>query len=182
MHDFFSKEPDPLEGMLSPSSQPSENEALRRKVYTQTQRVLRRRRHLRKFAYALSLLAAFTVGAGVMRITAHTDSGEQKNEGPPMAQKNPEADAPRSPDSNDSALDVEWTAFESTDHRAELYRRAGDRYMEEQSDPLSALRSYGNALDNGTEKDLAISTDDNWLFMAIKDARLKEKKYAKQGG
>ncbi len=63
-----------------------------------------------------------------------------------------------------------------------MYKQAGDRYMTEQSDPQSALRCYGNALDNGTEQDRSISTDDNWLLMAIKDARQKEKSHATKGG
>ncbi len=54
--------------------------------------------------------------------------------------------------------------------------------MTEEIDPQSALRCYSNALDNGTEQDLAISSEDNWLLMAIKDARLKERNHAKQGG
>ena len=177
MHDIFSPEPDPLEGMLRPPS-PPENEALRQVVYTRTRRVLRRR-HMRQCAYAASLLMSFAVGAGVMRMTI---SGERGASAPRFfAPENRGADAPRSPIPDDSALATEWTAFDSTEHRAELYRKAGDRYMEDENDPLSALRSYGNALDNGTEQDLTISTDDNWLLMAIKDARQKEKKHAKQG-
>jgi hypothetical protein len=181
MHDIFSSETDPLESMLRPPS-PPENETLRPTVYARTRRVLRRRRRLRQCVYAVSLLASFVVGAGVMRMTVRTDSGERGGVSPPMARTNQGADAPRSPEPDDSALAAEWTAFDSTERRAELYRHAGDRYMEEESDPLSALRSYGNALDNGTEQDLTISTDDNWLLMAIKDARLKEKDHAKQGG
>ena len=181
MHDIFSREPDPLEGILRPPS-PLESEALRQTVYTRTRRVLRRRRRVRQFAYAASLLMSFAAGVLAMRMTMQTDSGERGGVSAPMAPTNQGADTPRLPEPEDSALATEWTAFDSEDHRAELYRQAGDRYMEEESDPLSALRSYSNSLDNGTERDLAISTDDNWLLMAIKDARQKEKKHAKQGG
>jgi hypothetical protein len=75
----------------------------------------------------------------------------------------------------------EWNAFDSDGRRNELYRQAGDSYMEEEHDPQSALRCYTNALDHGTKQDLTISADDNWLLMAIKGARQKENNYAKTG-
>jgi hypothetical protein len=189
MHEFFSREPDPIEAMLHPPL-PADNELLRQAVYTQTRRVLHRRRRLRQFAYAASLLLSFVAGAGAMRMTARIDSGEQggiedRRAGgvslliPPSHQG---ADAPRSRTSDDSALDAEWVAFDSEDHRSELYRQAGDRYIKDENDLQSALRCYGNALDDGSEQDLTISSDDNWLLMAIKDARQREKNYAKQGG
>ncbi len=182
MHDIFSREPDPLEGILAPPSLPSDAEALRQKVYTQTSRVLRRRRRVRQFAYAAALLMSFAMGAGVMRMTARTDSGERGGVSPPMARTNQGADAPRSPAPDESALAREWDAFDSIDQRGELYRQAGDRYMEEESDLQSALRCYANALDNDPKQTQAISPDDNWLLMAIKNARQKEKDHAKNGG
>jgi hypothetical protein len=84
--------------------------------------------------------------------------------------------------SNPTALDEEWIAFDSDEDRSERYRRAGDRYLTDENDPLSALRCYGNALDAGSEGDLTISTSDNWLLMAIKSAREKEQSDAKKGG
>ncbi len=186
-HEFFSREPDPIEAMLRPPSQP-DSDTLRKSVYAQTIRVLRRRRRLRQFAYAASLLLSFAVGAGTMRMMTRINPGEHESEFsrvgavstkiPPSHQG---ADAPRSPTPDDSALDAEWFAFDSTDRRSELYRKAGDRYIKDQSDLQSALRCYSNSLDDGTERDLAISPDDNWLLMAIKDARQKEKNHAKQG-
>lgn len=184
MHEFFSREPDPVEGLLRPPTS-ADNEALRQAVYSQTRRLLRRRRWIRRFAYAASLLVSFAVGAGTMRMMpqpARTELGERESVSHPLAQKNPGTDAPRSPSPDDSALAQEWIAFDSEEQRSESYRQAGDRYMKDESDPQSALRCYSNALDNGTEQDLAISTEDNWLLMVIKDARQKEKLNAKQGG
>jgi hypothetical protein len=186
MHDIFSREPDPLEGMLRPPS-PTHDETLRQVVYTQTRRVLHRRRRLRQFAYAAGLLVSFVLGASVIRMT---NSGERGRVSAPRAQTASESaneslgalTRPRSPTPDDSALAREWIAFDSNDQRAERYRVAGDHYMTDENDPQSALRCYGNALDNGSEQDLAISTDDNWLLMAIKDARQKEKNHAKTGG
>jgi len=188
MHDIISREPDPLDGMLHPPS-PPDNEALRQAVYTRTRRVLHRRRRVRQFAYAAALLMAFATGVFVTRMTAQTDAGE-RGASAPCSSEQPRvdssaqqgADAPRSPLPEDSALTREWIAFDSADHRGELYRQAGDRYMTEENDPQSALRCFSNALDSGTDEDLAISSEDNWLLMAIKDARLKEKNHAKTGG
>jgi hypothetical protein len=183
MHDFFSREPDPIEEMLRPSS-PADNQTLHQAVYAQTRRVLHRRRRLRQVAYAASLLLSFAVGAGFMRMTTRTDSGEREAVSPQVTRTDQGPDATRSPgpSPDDSALASEWIAFDSENHRSEFYRQAGDRYIKDENDLQSALRCYGNALDSGTEQELAISPDDNWLLMAIKDARQKEKKYAKQGG
>jgi hypothetical protein len=181
MPEFFSRDPDPLEALLRASS-PVDNETLRQAVYAQTQRVLHRRRRIRQFAYAASLLLSFAVGAGVMRMSSPGPTPLTDTPSPSASMA--EAQSPASPTqlADDSALEREWLAFDSENHRSELYRRAGDRYIKDENDLQSALRCYSNALDSGTEQDLAISPDDNWLLMAIKDARQKEKNHAKQGG
>jgi hypothetical protein len=178
MHDIFSREPDPLDGMLRPPSLP-ENEALHQAVYCRTRRVLQRRHCLRQFTYAASLLVSFAAGSLAMWVILPAHSASKETPLPaPIASK--EEIPPAPPDV--SALASEWIAFDSEDHRGELYRQAGDHYMTEEVDPQSALRCYSNALDSGTEQDLAISTDDDWLLMAIKNARQKEKKHANQDG
>jgi hypothetical protein len=81
-----------------------------------------------------------------------------------------------------NAVIVEWEAVDNTDRQMIIYQEAGDRYLEEERDPLEALRCYGNALDSAGGEDLAISPNDTWLMMAIKNARQKEKRDAKNGG
>lgn len=183
MHDIFSREPDPIEGMLHPPS-PADNEALRQEVYTQTRRAFHHRRRWRQLAYAAALLLSFAAGAGVMRLSLPDRSGSKEPSQPIANSKLPAVEGVpslREGMANAPALAVEWRAFDSDDQRGELYRQAGDRYMTEENDPQSALRCYSNALDNGNEHDLAISTNDNWLLMAIKDARQRERNNAKQG-
>ncbi|HEY7426170.1 MAG TPA: hypothetical protein VH682_18210 [Gemmataceae bacterium] len=187
MHDIFSREPDPLEGMLRPPSPLPESEGLRQAVYSRTRNVLRRRRLLRQFAYAAALLMSFAAGLLVMRVTTRTRVADSRSE----LERTRGASAPHSgafrqphppaPPTNESALAREWDAFDSDERRGELYRQAGDAYMEDEYDPQSALRCYTNALDHGTKQDLTISTNDNWLLMAIKDARQKENAHAKTG-
>ncbi len=182
MYDIFSREPDPLDRLLAPPSPPPDADVLRQRVYARTRRVLRRRRFLRQLAYSAGLAASFAAGLLVMHVAmrpaptldvqAHSANKDEPQ--PPVSPPTPPAEAP--------ALAQEWRAFDSSDQRGELYRRAGDRYLTEENDPLSALRCYTNALDNGSEQDRAISADDNWLLMAIKDARQKENKHAETGG
>src|SRR5262245_20213384 len=111
MHDIFSREPDPLEGLLHPPSMPPESEALRQAVYARTRRVLRRRRLLGQFAYAAALLVSFVAGLLVMRLTtrpASTDIGER---GGRVADSLRESDRTRgasAPHSDESALAREW--------------------------------------------------------------------------
>jgi hypothetical protein len=181
MHDIFSRDPDPLDGMLRPQS-PPDNEALQQAVYARTQRVLYRRRRVRHFAYAAALLVSFAAGLLAMRVATPPTSAPAPQVAVIPPKESPPPDKLASPAEEKSALAQEWQAFDSLKERAALYRQAGDRYMTEENDPQSALRCFSNALDNGTEQDLAISSDDNWLLMAIKDARQKEKNHAKQDG
>jgi hypothetical protein len=180
MHDIFSREPDPLDGMLAPPALPPDADALRQDVYARTRRVLRRRRHLRQFAYVGGLAASFAAGLLVMWMTLPARSASKETPLPVPSASKETPPLPNIPATQPEALAQEWRAFDSEDQRGEVYKQAGDRYMTEESDPQSALRCYSISLDNGTEQD--ISTDDNWLLMAIKIARQKEKDHAKTGG
>ena len=79
-----------------------------------------------------------------------------------------------------SASLLERVAGLSKDNRARLYRRAGDRYLDD-GDMQAALRCYAHALDTSKAEELAISEDDNWLLMQLKKARLEEKNHAQTG-
>lgn len=169
---------DALGALTQPRS--PEVETLRQKVLAQTIDVLRRRRRVRQFAYAAALLLSFAAGALTMYLPGR---GASKEDPLPVPIAKTQTPLPTTEDAaNPTALDEEWIAFDSDEHRSERYRRAGDRYLTDENDPLSALRCYGNALDAGSEADLTISTSDNWLLMAIKSAREKEQSDAKKGG
>jgi hypothetical protein len=180
MHDIFSREPDPLDAMLAPPQIPADAETRRQELFAQTNRLLRRRRHLRRFAHAAALAGSFAAGMLVMWATAARLTPEtpipHANKGEPQPPDNPQ------PPTQEPALVQEWRAFDRDDHRSEPYRQAGDRYLEDENDVLSALRCYTNSLNNGTEKDLVVSTEDTFLLMAIKNARKKERDHAKTDG
>ena len=181
MHDIFSREPDPLDGMRRPPS-PPDAEELRRTVYAQTRRVFHRRRRLRQCAYGIALAASFAAGLLVMRVATPINPSPQPEEVVEKRDVPRPVEKPVAPEPDAPALVREWQAFDSDDRRAELYRRAGATYLQEESDPLSAVRCYANALDNGTEQDQNVSAHDDYLLMAIKIARKKERNDAKNGG
>jgi hypothetical protein len=91
----------------------------------------------------------------------------------PLPQQPPAAPAPV----------LERVAEHTTlDERVALLRQAGDRYLHEDNDPEAALRCYTRALDAAPEEARKFSPDDNWLLMAIKNARDKETPHANKGG
>ena len=79
-----------------------------------------------------------------------------------------------------SAVALEWKAFDADKPRPGLYRQAGDQYLHEDADPASAVRCYGQSLNGASDKDLAISPDDDFVLMIVKEARQKEKRDAKK--
>ncbi len=104
-----------------------------------------------------------------------------KPQAPPSPSPTPPTPAPDTPPSAPaSAVALEWKAFDADKPRPDLYRQAGDQYVHG-DDPASALRCYGRSLDEASDKDLAISPDDDYLLMMVKEARLKEKDHAKRG-
>ncbi len=145
---------------------------LREAVFAKTARVLRRRRLVRRLAHAAALAACFAAGlltAESLRSAAPPREREIVTVAPSPAPAPPAAEP----------AELERLAKRSPERRGDLYRRAGDLYATEQGDLSSALRCYSESLDAGNDKDLAISTDDHWLLMAIKDARQKEKNDAR---
>jgi hypothetical protein len=177
MNDSSNVQRDPLDELLAPPSAVPD-EALRRTVLRRTTRVLRRRRRLRTLALAAALAAVYLAGVGTARRTAAPaptpapeDVARQREETPP-----PGPDARPAPS---SAVTAEWHAFDSNDRASPLYRQAGDRYLRENGDLESAVRCYRNALDTGDEASLSPAPEDNFLLLAIKDARMKENRHAK---
>jgi hypothetical protein len=69
---------------------------------------------------------------------------------------------------------LEWRALEQPDAAARYYREAADGYLQE-GDTTNATRCYANALDEGGPGALVANTNDTWLFLAIKQARMKER-------
>jgi hypothetical protein len=162
------------EGWLARTPAPPQGEAFRQELFRRTAGVLRRRRWMRRAGVALALAACYA--AGVLApppAVPHMDRSADFARGDPEATVPLPAEAPAVAKDR-SALALEWQALDSTDGRAELFRKAGDRYLEEWGDVPSALRCYRSALDAGD----TIGPDDSWLLMALKQAKQKEKRDA----
>ncbi len=183
---FDHPESDPIEGFLTQDRQGNSNENLRRLIQQKTLGVLRRRRWLRRGGWLAGLAACYAAGVLTMRLWPAPDVSTQvaiapeKNavSQPSMA---PPASEPRNPTTDqppETALALEWKALDSTEKRPDLFRLAGDKYLED-TNIESATRCYRGALDDASDQDLKISVNDNWLLMSLKQAKQEEKRYAK---
>jgi hypothetical protein len=167
---------DPCEhlGRIGP---PPPADRLREALWRRLRRRLRRGRWWKRAAVAAALAACYAAGFGTARLAPEpapapstvvvVDDGSR-----------PHDDGMTPPAPPDSPLGQEWQALDSPEQRPEAYREAGDRYVAEEADYQSAVRCYREALDAGSERDLAIQPDDSWLLMVLKDARQKEKRDA----
>jgi hypothetical protein len=163
---------DLCDDLLAPPAPPSDLTPLREQILRHTTRRLRIRRYLRRVAFATALAACWAGGMLTMRWLSPMAPPALPIVQTQSAPVEPQPEAP-------PALTLEWQAFDSKEKQAELYRTAAAAYLNEEHDPLSAVRCYGQALDAAPEQTQTISTDDDWLLMAIKDARKKEKNHAK---
>lgn len=133
-----------------------------------TSRIIRLRWWMMRLAVVAVLVVVYLAGLLTPRPSI---SLREPEPAPPAAPAEPPPVLP-SPEPDAPAVALEYRALESERGRAELYRRAADRYLTE-DDLASAARCYRLALVEGA--DGAVRADDSWLFLAIKNARLKEK-------
>jgi hypothetical protein len=168
---------DDLDALLTPGPVPSEPPGLRAAVESDAARVLRRRRWLSRARWAAMLAACYAAGLANMwlwlreRPQPQPEVVEQ-----PRAPAAPVPPAEVDPFRGDSPPTIErWAFRQEGPKRVELYRRAGDGYLE-RNDVQGALRCYRKALDGAAASDLAIRADkDSWLLMSLKMSRQKEK-------
>ncbi len=180
MTDFFAREPDPLEGLLAPPPA-ADAGPLRERLLGRTTRLLRGRRRLRRLAWAAALASSCVAAALTAWWAARpAPPGLAVPPSGGEGEDRLKAELPTEP----NAVAVEERAADDDDLRAQaaLYRRAGELYLSAENDPAAALRCYGNALDAGGEEALPVSPADDWLLMAIKNARQKERRHANTGG
>jgi hypothetical protein len=148
--------------------------------------VVRRRRVVRRAGFVAALAACFAAGAFTMRLLTPTVEPEVQ-----VVERFIEREAVPSPTPRSdpavlqqatSALVLEWQAVENPERRAELFRRAGDRYLNDENDMESAVRCYKKALNAATAEDLQINPQDTWLLISLKNARQEEHRHGKSDG
>ena len=169
---------DPLDASLGVIGGQPAADQLRAAVLAQTIGVMRRRRRLKRCALAGCLLGCYLAGIGTVgtwrpggkeepRVAAEqvmTPESQRRKPLPPLS--------PRPADLDKSHVVVaKLTPFES-------WRRIGDHYLRESGDISLAVAGYSQALDLASDEERAIAPgQDNWLLMALKDARVKERKH-----
>lgn len=178
--------PHPADEFLeSPLPQPA-NLLFRDNLRNRTTKLVRRQRWVRRARLVVAMAACYLAGVLTMRYTMptqHIPPPEVVHQPPPPAVPEVPAPAPIAVAAvPESTLDLEWRAFEATEERAELYRLAGDRYLQQEDDLQSALRCYRQALNASPDEKLAISAGDTWLLMALKESRQKEKTHVRNDG
>ena len=162
---------DPADEMLVANILPEADDALRRAVLTQTIGVMRRRRRLKRCVLAASLLCCYVAGI----LTAF--SPLLPREGPGVRATVSTKRTPQKSAHQTSIADVAQ-APSAPPSGFESWPRIGDHYLRESDDVSLAITGYSRALDLASDQDLAISPgQDNWLLMALKDARMKERKH-----
>jgi hypothetical protein len=146
----------------------SASPSFRATLLLRTRRLLRRRRWRNRLALAAALAACYVLG--VLTLSWLRPLPAAPPEAPVKA-----VESPTTALASATPLLEEWRVLDSGERTPEVYRQVGDRYVAEEGDYRSALRCYRDALDAGSEKDLAIAPGDSWLLMVLKDARKEEK-------
>jgi hypothetical protein len=169
---------------LLESAGPAADPALRTRILGDTNRVLRRRVWGRRIARTGAMAAYFAAGVVTLAITRPTPDPvvinvirvEKVLVEPPVQQST----EPIGPLAREMERDAEQLARAEA---AKRFRQAGDRYFADEGNYDAALRCYRNYLDAaGPEELVPAPADDNWLLLALKNARLKERDDAKRDG
>lgn len=167
---------DPLDDLLAPEPILAPTD-LRERLRAQTAQHIRRRRRTRRLTRTAAGVGLLVVALGLLWVwfavrSAWVVPPQTRRQEPP-----PAPPAPRTPTVPlPPALALEWQAFDSTpEQRPVRYLEAGNEYVTRDDDYEAALRCYRKAFDAGGAAALEINSDDNWLVMAIKLDRRKER-------
>ncbi|MFL5330187.1 MAG: hypothetical protein ACJ8C4_14900 [Gemmataceae bacterium] len=166
---------DEIDDLLTPTSERVDGSD-RDVIFHQTTKVLRNRRWRRNVVQGFAWATCFVTGgictwAFTRPADEHAIVQRQVEEIP----EKPTPTAPIDPYRNDPPERIEhWAGMAQGDRRTELYRRAGDAYLDN-GDQLGALRCYRQALQSTRPDDLVVHPQqDSWLLMALKFDRQKE--------
>lgn len=129
-----------------------------------------------KVRLAASLLGCYLAGMATTGIWRPTGDGRLQPSREPVATSQ---EPPSSLASSPRPVGVAGRRVAPEEmSRAELLRRSADRRLLEHGDVKLAVRGYEHFLDLSSAEQRAIpSREDNWLLMALKDARSKEMKH-----
>jgi hypothetical protein len=176
----------PVEQFLGAPGPDAVSEKFRPSLLAQTTGLLRRRRRLRRTGYIAGLVSCYLFGVGTMLLVARPTldvpaAVEPKSSQAVVASRPPQTVLPPDRDPEIPPFVLERMGQSCEENRSRLYRQAGDQYLAD-GDYESAVHCYSRSLDAGSEKDLTVSTDDNWLLIQLKIARQEDKVNAKSAG
>src|SRR4051794_20986825 len=138
--------PDPID-LLAPPATDLEP-ATRRRVLDATLRELRGQRRNSRERATVALAAAMAAGLLLFALIPPA----------PQPRRSHSVVEPPTVEPPTPAVVLEWRAIDQPQKAKELYRQAGERYLEE-GDYAGAVRSYGGSLDEGTAEDLEASPE-----------------------
>ena len=170
---------DSVDAALGVLGQPTADDNLRETLLAQTLGVVRRRRWMKRCILAAVLLGCYL--AGITTVGLWRSQGNVSPQSP-SCQPMIVAQTPRNvtpPPLPVSAGPVKRQAAAAKSSGFEAWRRIGDHYLRETGDISLAVAGYSEAVNLASEEELAISPGrDNWILMALKDARTKERNHA----
>jgi hypothetical protein len=151
-------------------------EALKNALLHKTTLIIRRRRRLHRagtaaLAAACYLLGAVTMWYAIPRAPANNDTPSTAVVIADNSKPAPPVEAP--PERPEL---VELRALTAAPaERALQLRKAGDLYLSQANDYASALRCYTAFFNAAGDDALEFSPDDNWLVIAIKNTRSRDR-------
>jgi hypothetical protein len=168
---------DPLDAAFGFLDIKSTDNNLRGAVLAQTLGVVRRRRRMKRCAFAAGLLGCYLAGIttmGLLWSNANASNSSQADQSMTAEQSPqnviPSSSAPAIPEKSQSSAKL--SGFES-------WRRFGDNYLRETGDISLAVAGYSNAINRATDEELTSSSgQDNWILKALKNERIKERNHA----
>ena len=169
---------DEIDDLLKP--RPTPNRIDREAILRQSVSVLRQRRRQRALLHASAWAACFVAG-GLCARWLYVGTDNQLTEIVHQPEKTQPTGQPVDPFAGAPPVRIErWAGLTEGDKRLQLYRRAGDEYLN-QGDQLAALRCYRLALKSAKPDDLVVHPqEDTWMLMALKFDRQKETNDAKE--
>lgn len=166
------------DSLLSTEGQTYRNDDLRSAVFARTVAVIRSRRRLKRCVLAASLVVCYLAGMGTTGIW-RSSRGDRHQASTEQVATSQEPLSPLVPPSamRPVASSGGQVALEKV-NCAEVLRGSAERHLLENGDVKLAVRNYESFLNLPLAEQRSISPrQDNWLLMALKDAKSKEIKH-----
>lgn len=174
MNDIPDPNHDFLESLLAGPLPAAENH-LRQSLRQQTSTMLRRRKYRRWLTQAGALAACYVAGMFTLWLWMPGHGPTSSATDVVVVQETATIPIAEHSETQVSPVVLERLgAVANKDQKAELLRQAGERYVEERGDWRSAVHCFAQSIDAAPLEERSISPSDNWLVMALKEARQKQ--------